>query len=146
MVNKTTVKAKPTASINTKNTKINLDYLTDPRGWRLINVTSSKPCDINNDGILTTDTKSEMPLCMLDDTLFIKKETHIAFYKRGINCCDDPTDNTYNWTLKETIFTMSQGGIDDALHIQSLNGTEMTVTTNMEAQGEIYRFTVVFGH
>ena len=140
-------KTKNTDPISTKEHKINMDYLTDTRGWKLYRITSDKPCDTNNDGIKNTEIIQEMPTCALDDMLFIRKENNKAYYERGILCDNQPKEEAYDWTLLDNKFIMSQGNDSpDTMEIISLDDKKMVMAIQMEALGELYIFTVTFKH
>ncbi len=124
---------------------INLEAHTDSRGWKLYRVTSDKPCDTNNDGVMSTEIVPEMPICSLDDTLFIKKGNK-ALYRRGVECYNESKNNTYDWTLTGNTFTMSQGNIQDPMEIVSVDKKRLVMTTKVEALGELYLFTITFIH
>jgi hypothetical protein len=137
-------KSEMTNSVSSENA-VNMDNLRDVHGWVLDKVTSDKPCDTNNDGVYTIDVLSEMPQCMRDDRLFIQKN-NIAYYERGVSCCDDPVENMYTWSLKGKKFTMAQKGIEDSMDIISLDDKKFVVSTRMEAQGEMFTFRITFVH
>ena len=137
-----TVHTPPAAPVDKT---INMEALTDSRGWKLYRVTSDKPCDTNNDGVMSTEIVPEMPICSLDDTLFIKKGNK-ALYKRGVECYNESKNNTYDWTLTGNTFTMSQGNIQDPMEIVSVDKKRLVMTTKVEALGELYLFTITFIH
>ncbi|MBL7814034.1 MAG: lipocalin family protein [Saprospiraceae bacterium] len=125
---------------------VNINHLADVRGWKLEKIVSNKPCDMNQDGIKSTDIMSEMPSCALDDILFIDRNSDNAYYKRGKLCGKEPKNNTYTWQLVGTKLILSQNGYDDEMEILAVDDTKMVVLVKMEALGEGYHFMTTFKH
>lgn len=111
--------------------------------WKIISIQSDKPCDTDGDGILTCDVFSEMPTCALDDVMMIREDKTVRF-KRNQRC--QPTEQaveTYNWTLSDDgIFMMSVGSIEAAMRLIHVTGRRLAMEIPMEAQGEMFYFTV----
>lgn len=122
-----------------------LEYLTSG-AWRMRAVVSDQPCDTDGDGVKTTNVMAEMPPCAKDDVLFIRKGGR-AVFERGLPCADEPTTQSYDWTLsKDGIFTLSAGSIEAEMQLLSADADTLKMIISMEDGGKMYHFTVTYTH
>lgn len=122
-----------------------LQYLTSG-AWKMQSVISDKPCDTNGDGVRTTDILGEMPSCSKDDVLFVRKNGR-AVFQRGVPCDNEPSTQSYSWTLSGNgLFTMTSGSIVAEMQLVSVDAHTLRMMIPMEDGEERYRFVVTYTH
>lgn len=124
---------------------LNTEYLVKG-GWKILSITSDKPCDVNGDGYETTDVASETPVCALDDVMKIYPNHTISFERHQRCVPGEKALETYQWRLSaDGTFTVIDGSIESKMILKSVNASRLIMLIPMEEGGEMYHFKVTYG-
>lgn len=124
---------------------IDAEYLMKG-GWKILSITSDKPCDIDGDGRETTDVMSETPACALDDIMKIYPNHTVSFERHQRCVSSEQPIETYKWKLgKDGTFTVIDGTIESSMILKSVDASRLVMLIPMEEGGEMYHFKVTYG-
>ncbi|HMX39365.1 MAG TPA: lipocalin family protein [Saprospiraceae bacterium] len=113
--------------------------------WRIVSITSNKPCDTNGDGIATQDIYSETPACAKDDIMHIRSNGKVTF-DRYVHCdLTEKDKETYTWKLgKNGSFLIYDTSIEAKMILKSVTPERLVMDIPMESMGEMFYFTVTY--